>query len=106
MPNEIAIRITGEAGQGTQTIGDALAHFTHHAILTTAMRRNLSKGHPLLLESFGRRLGEGGSLARFRVPPPRIVEKNRQRMPCQMELSFCQRLMNFLKPKANQEAHA
>ena len=45
-------------------------------------------------------------LARYQVPPPRIVEKNRQRMPCQMELSFCQRLMNFLKPKANQEAHA
>ena len=26
MPDEISIRITGEAGQGTQTIGDALSH--------------------------------------------------------------------------------
>jgi group II intron reverse transcriptase/maturase len=30
-------------------------------------------------------------LARFQVPPPRIVEK-KGCMPCQMELSFCQRL--------------
>jgi len=28
-------------------------------------------------------------LARFQMPPPRIVEKNGQRMPCQLELSFC-----------------
>jgi 2-oxoglutarate/2-oxoacid ferredoxin oxidoreductase subunit alpha len=31
MPNEIAIRITGEAGQGTQTIGDALSHIFQYA---------------------------------------------------------------------------
>jgi hypothetical protein len=47
-----------------------------------------------------------GMLVRFQVPEPRIVEKQRERMPCQMELSFCQRLMSFLKPKANQEAYA
>jgi group II intron reverse transcriptase/maturase len=34
-------------------------------------------------------------LARFQVPRPRIVEKNHQRMPCQQELSFCQRLLDF-----------
>jgi RNA-directed DNA polymerase len=28
---------------------------------------------------------------RFQIPPPRIVEKAGQKMPCQMELSFCQR---------------
>ena len=33
-------------------------------------------------------------LARFQVPPPRIVEKKGV-MPCQMELSFCQRLVDF-----------
>jgi RNA-directed DNA polymerase len=33
-------------------------------------------------------------MARFQVPHPRIVEKN-GRMPCQMELSFCQRLVAF-----------
>lgn len=31
-------------------------------------------------------------LERFQIPPPRIVEKTRQPMPCQYELSFCQRL--------------
>ena len=36
-------------------------------------------------------------LERFHVPPPRIVEKPRQQMPCQQELSFCQRLMSFLR---------
>ena len=37
-------------------------------------------------------------LARFQVPRPRIVEKNHQRMPCQRELSFCQRLWPIPKP--------
>ncbi|MEI7941383.1 MAG: hypothetical protein WCK27_32300 [Verrucomicrobiota bacterium] len=36
--------------------------------------------------------------ARFQVPPPRIVEKNGQRMPYQQELSFCQRLLDFRQP--------
>jgi RNA-directed DNA polymerase len=40
-------------------------------------------------------------LARFQVPPPRIVEKNGQRMPCQQELSFCQRLLEVRLPRAN-----
>jgi RNA-directed DNA polymerase len=33
-------------------------------------------------------------LARFQVPPPRIMERNGTRMPCQMELSFCQKLVD------------
>ncbi len=37
-------------------------------------------------------------LARFQMPEPRIVEKPQQRMPYQQELSFCQRLMSFLRP--------
>jgi group II intron reverse transcriptase/maturase len=45
-------------------------------------------------------------LARFRVPKPSIAERNRARMPCQMELSFSQRLMDFLKPQASQAAYA
>jgi group II intron reverse transcriptase/maturase len=45
-------------------------------------------------------------LARFQIPPPRIVEKNGQRMPCQLELSFCQRLLDFLRPGASQKANA
>jgi hypothetical protein len=31
-------------------------------------------------------------LIRFQVPRPRIVEQRGVRMPCQLELSFCQRL--------------
>ena len=45
-------------------------------------------------------------LARFQVPRPRIVERNAQRMPCQTELSFCQRLMGFLRPKISPMANA
>ena len=32
-------------------------------------------------------------MERFQIPPPRIVERNDQKVPCQLELSFCQRLM-------------
>jgi hypothetical protein len=34
-------------------------------------------------------------MERFQIPPPRIVERNDQKAPCQLELSFCQRLMKF-----------
>lgn len=46
-------------------------------------------------------------LERFQVPPPRIVEKNGC-MPCQLELSYCQRLAHFSRtwkqPMANARA--
>jgi len=45
-------------------------------------------------------------LKRFQIPRPRIVEKRKQGMPCQKELSFCQRLIDFLKPGAVLKAHA
>jgi len=38
-------------------------------------------------------------LVRFQVPRPRIVEKNHGSMPCQTELSFCQRLLDFRPPR-------
>lgn len=34
-------------------------------------------------------------MERFQIPPPRIVEKPGQRMPCQQEFSFCQRILGF-----------
>ena len=37
-------------------------------------------------------------LKRYQIPSPRIMEKREQDMPCQKELSFCQRLVDFLKP--------
>jgi hypothetical protein len=40
-------------------------------------------------------------LERFQVPRPRIVEKNGQRMPCQRALSFCQRLLDFRRPRVS-----
>lgn len=43
---------------------------------------------------------------RFEVPRPRIVEKNKRGMPCQMDLSFCQGLINRCTPKVVQMAHA
>ena len=43
-------------------------------------------------------------LERFQVPKPHIVEKNQQRMPCQRELSLCQRLI--LRPRTSPPAHA
>jgi group II intron reverse transcriptase/maturase len=45
-------------------------------------------------------------LERFQIPRPRIVEKTGQKMPCQMELSFCQRIMKSPFAKANPLAHA
>src|SRR6266581_3703808 len=38
-------------------------------------------------------------LARFQVPRPRMVERNKLGMPCQTELSFCQRLLDFRPPR-------
>jgi group II intron reverse transcriptase/maturase len=43
-------------------------------------------------------------LQRFQVPQPRIVEKNGQRMPCQRDFSFCQRLLTW--PVMHPSAHA
>lgn len=43
-------------------------------------------------------------LERFQVPRLRIVEKKGQRMPCQRELSFCQRLLPW--PLMHPKAHA
>jgi RNA-directed DNA polymerase len=34
-------------------------------------------------------------LTRFQIPRPRIVEQRNGVKPCQMELSFCQRMMKF-----------
>ena len=41
---------------------------------------------------------------RFQMPSPRIVEQRNQRMPCQRELSFCQRLLPW--PLMHPQAHA
>lgn len=45
-------------------------------------------------------------LERFQIPQPRIMEKNGQKMPCQLELSFCQRLVKSPFPGARPMMHA
>jgi len=45
-------------------------------------------------------------LRRFQVPRPRIVEKRDPGMPCQMEMSFCQRLVDSHLRKFFRQAHA
>jgi len=45
-------------------------------------------------------------MERFQVPRPRIVEKRGLKMPCQVEMSFCQRLLDFLRPGAHPPANA
>ena len=46
------------------------------------------------------------TLKRHEIPPPRIVEQRQRDMPCQKELSFCQRLTDVLKPGAVLKANA
>jgi hypothetical protein len=46
------------------------------------------------------------TMARFEVPRPHIVERNGKRMPCQMELSFCQRLVDSRLLRIFLKAHA
>jgi hypothetical protein len=43
---------------------------------------------------------------RFQIPPPRIVEKKGQKVPRQLELSFCQRLMKSVLGRLDPLAHA
>ena len=45
-------------------------------------------------------------LKRFQVPPPWIVEEHDRGMPCQTELSFCQRLVDTLLRSVLRRAHA
>ena len=45
-------------------------------------------------------------LARFHVPRPRIVEQSAKGMPCQGELSFCQRIVEFPPRRSLSTAHA
>ena len=45
-------------------------------------------------------------MERFQIPRPRIVEKTGQKMPCQQEFSFCQRILGFPFPGKRPAAHA
>ena len=45
-------------------------------------------------------------MERFQIPRPRIVEKKGQKMPCQQEFSFCQRILGCLFPRRRPAADA
>jgi len=45
-------------------------------------------------------------MMRFQVPPPRIVETTTSGMPCQTELSFCQRMVPQHLRSLFRRAHA
>jgi hypothetical protein len=45
-------------------------------------------------------------MERFQMPRPRIMEKKGQKMPYQQEMSFCQRLLDFLRPGASRLVNA
>ena len=71
---------------------------TRRALYKWANRRSQRQGMPW--RAFNRLWN------RHQLPHPRIVEKSGQRLPCQRELSFCQRLLPWplLHPKAHARA--
>jgi hypothetical protein len=73
---------------------DATCRILYKWLNRRSQRRSLSWG------AFNR------LLTRFQIPLPRIVEKREDGVPCQLELSFCQRLLDFLRPGAVRKANA
>jgi group II intron reverse transcriptase/maturase len=45
-------------------------------------------------------------LKRFQIPRPRVVERDAREMPCQMEMSFCQRMVDIILRSVFRRAHA
>jgi group II intron reverse transcriptase/maturase len=88
--------------QGTWNYYGLIGNHRHMQLFYEATCRTLhkwlnrrSQRHSVTWPAFNR------MLAHFQVPRPRIVEKNGQRMPCQRELSFCQRLLDFRRPRVS-----
>jgi RNA-directed DNA polymerase len=92
--------------QGTWNYYGLIGNFHRMQLLYEAMRRALYKW--LNRRSQRKSLTWPGLqrlLARFQVPRPRIVETQGE-MSCQMELSFCQRLVVYPLRAVLQAAHA
>jgi group II intron reverse transcriptase/maturase len=91
--------------QGTWNYYGLIGNYRRMKLLYEEARRSLYKW--LNRRSQRKSLGWRGInrlLERFQVRAPRIVEKSGQRMPCQRELSFCQRLIPW--PLMHPKAHA
>ena len=93
--------------QGTWNYYGLIGNFHRMELLYEAMRRTLykwlnrrSQRKSMTWKALDR------MLRRFQIPRPRIMEKRKQSMPCQKEMSFCQRLIDFLKPGAILKANA
>jgi group II intron reverse transcriptase/maturase len=92
--------------QGTWNYYGLIGNFRRMQLLYLATCRTLYKW--LNRRSQRRSLtwpGVNRLLARFHVPPPRIVERQTM-MPCQTELSFCQRLVDEPLRRLFRAAHA
>jgi len=91
--------------QGTWNYYGLIGNYRRMKVLYEATRRTL---HKWLNRRSQRKSISWRALNRqwnrFPMPPPRIVEKPNQRMPCQRELSFCQRLLPW--PRLHPKAHA
>lgn len=91
--------------EGTWNYYGLIGNYRRMKLLYEAARRSLYKW--LHRRSQRKSLGWRGIhrlLERFQVCAPRIVEKSGQRMPCQREFSFCQRLIPW--PLMHPKAHA
>ena len=93
--------------QGTWNYYGLIGNTRRMNIFYEATRRTLfkwlnrrSQRKSMTWDAFGR------MLKRHHVPRPHIVEKPDRGMPCQKELSFCQRLIDFLRPGAILKANA
>src|SRR6266567_4914157 len=93
--------------QGTWNYYGLIGNFRRMQLLYEATRRVLYKW--LNRRSQRKSLtwpGVNRLLARFQVPRPSIVEKSGASMPCQQELSFCQKLAEFPLRRAVPAANA
>lgn len=94
-PLQQTMKSLGARLQGTWNYYGLIGNYRRMQLFYQETNRTLHKWlnrrsqHRSLSHEAVDRLFEG-----FQVPPPQIVEKKDQKVPCQMELSFCQRLMH------------
>ena len=74
------------------------SYYTHRTVFKWLNRRSQKRSYTW--EGFRR------MLKRYAVPPPRIVEKPYQPMPCQLEWGFARRTLPFLKRVSAKVAYA
>lgn len=93
--------------QGTWNYYGLIGNYRRRQLFNEAVRRTRyqwlnrrSQRRSVNGRAFNRRM------ERFQMPRPRIMEKKDQKMPYQQEMSFCQRLLDFLRPGASRLVNA